>query len=36
MIRIERKYEKKKSDTRQLHKPENTNRMGKIMKTIKK
>jgi hypothetical protein len=36
IIRIERKYEKRKSDTRQLHKPGNTNRMKKTMKTIEK
>jgi len=36
IIRIERKYAKRKSVTRQLHKSGNNNRMGKIMKTITK
>lgn len=29
IIRIQRKYAKRKSDKRQLHKPRNNNRMGK-------
>lgn len=36
IIRIDRKYEKRKSDMRQLHKLGNNNRIGKIMKTITK